>query len=296
VAALVTVSVMDSWHVISINQVAFAAPDRVSTNAKVWWQALATLGNGDFFGQPITFSTLLFLTCALLTVGFVLYIPRFAWRHVPQLRASADGRMIAYVLFWSTSPIFISMAFIFSSSTVDLYQRRYLVGLVYAAAALVPLLALRRHAWRAVVVVCVFVFGLAGVIGLQNGTLINAASSVPNQAVADHVADVAAREGLDRGYAGYGDAPLITWATKFRVRVYPVGPCAANTHLCPFTQHTISSWYQARSAKRSFLLVDPLQPFLKAPTPDLGRPVTVHQINQLTMYVYPYDIASRIHF
>jgi hypothetical protein len=31
-----------------------------------------------------------------------------------------------------------------------------------------------------------------------------------------------------------------------------------------------------------------------APTPDLGKPITVHQIGSVTMYVYPYDIAARL--
>jgi hypothetical protein len=46
--------------------------------------------------------------------------------------------------------------------------------------------------------------------------------------------------------------------------------------------------------QRTFLLTNSVQPIPAAPMPILGKPSTVHQIGTITMYVYPYDIASRM--
>ena len=75
--------------------------------------------------------------------------------------------------------------------------------------------------------------------------------------------------------------------------MYPVSVCDQGAHLCPFDLHVISSWYTPRPSTRSFLLTDPRLPLVPAPTPGLGRPSAVYRVGRLTMYVYPYDIASR---
>jgi hypothetical protein len=76
------------------------------------------------------------------------------------------------------------------------------------------------------------------------------------------------------------------------VRAYPVDDCGSN--LCVFYLHTISSWYLPRARQRTFLITNTAQPIPATPTPSLGRPSAVYRIGTLTMYVYPYDIASRI--
>jgi hypothetical protein len=71
-----------------------------------------------------------------------------------------------------------------------------------------------------------------------------------------------------------------------------VQSCGAQ--LCQFGFHYISSWYNARPNERSFLIADPTQPVAAPAQPYLGKPSAVYQIDELTMYVYPYDIATRI--
>ena len=87
----------------------------------------------------------------------------------------------------------------------------------------------------------------------------------------------------------------MTWATGFRVQVYPVAVCRQNAHLCRFDLHYISSWYSPRSGAGSFLLTDNRSSeSVTEPTPDLGRPIAVYRIGPIKMYTYPYDIAARI--
>ena len=119
------------------------------------------------------------------------------------------------------------------------------------------------------------------------------ANGNPSYGFYKQVAQIAAREHLNVGYADYWDAAPIMWSTHFKVRAYPVQDCAPN--LCWSYLHMITSWYTTpRPGQRSFLIADPSQPVSAAPTPNLGKPSAVHQIGTLTMYVYLYDIASRM--
>jgi hypothetical protein len=112
--------------------------------------------------------------------------------------------------------------------------------------------------------------------------------------VAGRIAALAARHHLSFGYAGYWNAAPITWASNFRIQVYPVAVCDQGAHLCRFDLHFISSWYAPRRAAGSFLLTDAALANVPRPTPDLGRPTAVYPLGTITMYVYPYDLATKI--
>ena len=185
----------------------------------------------------------------------------------------------------------LSAGFIVSSTPVDIFSDRYLVGLIYAAAALVPLLAAESLARRLALAACASVFAFTGLLLLQQGQGSANIGNFPSDGVSGQLARIAHREHLTTGYAGYWDAAPITWATHFQVRVYPIFACG--TGLCPFSIHYISSWYTPRAGIHTFLVSDPTQPVAAPPVPSLGKPIAVHRIGELTMYVYPYDIASR---
>jgi hypothetical protein len=82
------------------------------------------------------------------------------------------------------------------------------------------------------------------------------------------------------------------WDTKMRIRAYPVQDCGPN--LCWSYLHMITSWYAPRPRQPTFLISDATQPVSSAPTPNLGNASAIQQIGPLTVYVYPYDIASRM--
>ena len=276
--------------------------DAVGTNFKLWWQAIAVLGNGNFFGQAIGFSTVLALACAALTIAAVLLAVRVGRGEVAaalttrrrdpkQLRQNAQ---LAWCLFWSSSLLLLSASFIVSGIPEDLTSNRYLVGVIYAAAALVPLLGSRSALTRAVLTAGVTIYAFTGWLGLAQQRLVDSATS-PTDRLASAVATIAHREHLTVGYAGYWDAAPITWATHLRVKAFPVVDCDNNQHLCAAELHLITSWYSPRPGAKTFLLSDPAYPAVpSAPTADLGNPIAVHQIGTVTMYVYPYDIAAHL--
>jgi hypothetical protein len=137
------------------------------------------------------------------------------------------------------------------------------------------------------------VVALSGIVSLAQGNATRNPEGFPPTDVATRVAAIASAHHVSVGYAAYWDAAPITWASHFRVQVYPVSVCDQGAHLCPFDLHVISSWYTPRPGSGSFLLTDARTRLVTAPTPDLGRPTAVYRVGQVTMYVYPYDIARR---
>lgn len=304
VSGLVLHAVMHHQNVIAATDPRtnlLATGEAVAANFKLWWQSIALLGDGDFFGQTLGFSSALSLLCAGMAIGAVLLVPRIAHGELKHnrtarrqdARETANSARLAWCVFWGSSLVLLSVAFILSGIPEDLGASRYLVGLLYAAAALVPLLGGRGLLMRAVVTAGVTLYAFTGWLALAQQRI--GPPSSPSDQLAAAVERIANEEHLGVGYAGYWDAAPITWATHLRVKVFPVGDCDGNQHLCGFAMHMITSWYTPRPNTKTFLLSDPAYPATPStPTPDLGNPIAVHQIGAVTMYVYSYDIATHL--
>jgi hypothetical protein len=291
----ITDAAMSSMHVApqpGLNTTALASAGQIGTNFRLWWQSIAVLGNGDFFGRNLSFTSGLSVACAVLSLGAIVVLARAGWHAVRSPRM-ASGRL-AFMTFWCSSAAFLTVAFLVSATPVDIHADRYLVGLIYAAAAVVPVIAVRRAVTEALAIAGTCLFGLAGVVSLAQGTDARNTEGFPSPPIAARVAAIAAREGASVGYSGYWDAAPITWAAHFRVKVYPVSICDRGEHLCRFDLHYISSWYTPRPGIKSFVLGDPSLALVPGPTPDLGQPSAVFHVGQTTMYVYPYDVAGRV--
>lgn len=286
----------------------------VVSNFKLWWQSIAVLGNGEFFGQGLGFTSGLEVVCAgLAIVAVAVLVPRVAWReladafrrtppegsdelaHPPATLPPLSTRSarLAWCVFWGTSAILLSLGFIVSSTPVDIESDRYLVGLIYAAAALVPVAGTYSAARRSAISAGAIVFAFTGLVGLVQARASSNPGKFPTDSASAQVAAIARQQHLKIGYAGYWDATPITWATHFAVDVYPVVSCGAQ--LCGSPLHYISSWYTPLPHTRTFLISDPTQPASATAVPALGKPSAVYTIDELTMYVYPYDIASQVH-
>jgi hypothetical protein len=305
-SALITTSAMHSAGVISFPQADFGTAEQIEANFHLWWQSLSIIADGNFFGQSPDFQSVLEAACAVMAIAAVLYAIRAAYKAIATPRPSdatgapsdatgvpSDAVRSAHVLFWGSSALLLSAAFILSSAPIDVESGRYLVGLLYAAAAVVPLIGLRGTLARAAVVAGTAVFALTGVIGAADETATSNTGSFPTASLATRIATLARSLHLDRGYAGYWDAAPITWQSNFGVHVYPLYNCGSN-RLCPAPLHFISSWYGVHGGP-TFLLVDPTQPFVPTAPAYLGKPSAAYSIGQITMFVYPYDIAAQLH-
>src|SRR6185437_11030242 len=152
-------------------------------------------------------------------------------------------------------------------------------------------LGLRAMVARVAVTTGVTVFALSGLVSLlENEELATGSASYSLIHQVERYLD---SQGLDMGYSNYWDGAPIMWSSHFHIKAYPVQDCAPN--LCWSYLHMITSWYTTlRPHQRSFLISDAAQAVSSAPTPNLGKPTSVQKIGALTVYVYPYDIASRM--
>lgn len=264
VSAISTTSIMHSTGVVSNGYtLKFANLEAVFTNVMTWWQSIALLGNGSFFGEAITVATMIALICAVLSVGVVLLIPWYTWRYIRSRRSDGellDVQLSVYTMFWTASVVCLSVGFILSSAPVhptDPEDVGYLVGIMYAVAAILPLLARGSVLTRAVVVTGTLLFLLSAVITLGRSNGINAPPSArgPSPQVAGDVARVAERMHATVGYGLYWDAAAITWRANFRVLVAPIVGCSSSQRLCPGPNGYLEAWYRPVSG-RTFLLTD----------------------------------------
>jgi hypothetical protein len=291
---LALTSALNISHEPGLNTTALASTGQIGTNFRLWWHSIAVLGNGDFFGRELTFSSGLALACAVLSLGALVVVLRTGWGTVRGRESRRGPGWLAFLVFWCSSATFLSAAFLLSAIPVDIHADRYVVGVIYALAAVVPAVAAGRLLTEALAVAGTCVVALGGVASLAEGVDSRNTEGFPSQAIADRVAAIAAHNGVSVGYSGYWDAAPITWASHFRVRVYPVSICDRGQHLCRFDLHYISSWYTPRRGRGSFLLGDPSLALVPGPTPDLGRPSRVYRVGQIRMYVYRYDVAARV--
>jgi hypothetical protein len=283
---IATALLMSAWNVApepGLDTTKLAGSAQIATNLGLWWRGIVALGNGDH---------------AAHAPALVACVPVIGGRELARgiggrTRTRLAPDRLGLVVFWVASALALTVAFVFSGLPVDLHADRYLVGVVYAAAALLALGAARPWARRAVTAgACLC--ALSAIAALSTGAYTRNAGRFPSTGLSAQVLRVARAHDATVGYAGYWDAAPIMWATRLRLRVYPVSVCDQGQRLCRFDLHVITSWYRPRAGRRSFLLVDPALPLITGPVSDLGRAIGVYRIGRLTMYVYPYDLSARI--
>jgi hypothetical protein len=277
--------------------VRFATFEQIAPNFRLLVESLAYLAGGDFGGKEPTAGTVLELLCAVAVVLGAVWAIRYALRFAS--RANPDPVRAAHVAFWSLAGTVSAVVFVISSLPVDKFSARYVVATLYAVAALVPVAAVTSPGCRrAAVVAGVALVALSGIVSLAERELQDNPAGYPTGVVSGQLADLVREEDLHHGYAGYWDAAPLTWQTKAEARVYPLQACPANAatdaDYCPMPFHRIDSWYTPVEGVRTFLVVDHRQPSVKAPDRGFGRPERVDRIGQLEVYVYGYDIASRL--
>jgi len=281
-------------------RVSFVSTSSLVHNVVLLLQAYTNLAGGNFFGTPVKFANSVTLASGLLFMAAFVCLPFELYRRAkrsppaPVSLDPASARRVAYATFWATSLAITTAAFVLSSVPVDANSARFLLAGYVGVGALLPLLAMRGRRWLVSVTsgVCLFAI-IASFQVIRNPFQPQLNFPTPQQAQA--LARFAKAEGVTHGYAGYWDAADLSWMSGFKVRVYPVSRCTPRQLvICPYNIG-ISSWYTPRRGARSMLIIDHgIQlPLLSAPDPTDGAPTATTTIGDLTVYVYPFDIASK---
>jgi hypothetical protein len=255
-------------------------------------QTIAVLG-GNFYSRSIGLVSIIYFCAAALTVTAVVLVARVAKLELRAVKATgattADGSpeiltrtsaRDAFVVAWGLSAVLVSAAFVLTSVPVGIATGRYLVGVLIAGAALIPLLAHRR-ASVGPVVAAASLYSFSGVISITRGEA--SPSSGVTQTQADAFARLVWRERVDHGYTDYWDAAPITWKTRFHVLAYPAEACGPR--ICRFPEAYDSAWYPPRSGERTFIITDTARPEMHAAPASLGAPVASFRVGG--SYTFP---------
>ncbi len=212
-------------------------------------------------------------------------------RRIDVERTPPDFAITVHILYWTASAISAVVAFELSAMA-DAARAQYYATLIFSVAAIIPLLLRPASLGGRLVPFGASVFFIASIVSLTSANFGIGEFRRDQQ----RITLLAQTDLATTGYAGYWYASDLTWNSHERVKVRPVSLCENTTgaDICPFYINRVPSWYKA-DQHRSFLLVNPHEEYLYVVPPGLGRPLATYTFQDSTkMYVYPYDIASRL--
>jgi hypothetical protein len=232
---------------------------------------------------------------ALLVFG-IGAIARLAWsglrRRGPQTPAQLARAV--HIVYWFGSAAAACGAFWLAGETgggTNLHESYYATT-IFSVAAVVPLALSKSLATRLLVLGGASVYFTASLVGLTSGYT-NTAGAIPSYAPG--ITEIAEANHVTVGYAGYQQASALTWNTDGRVTVRPLMECQnpAGADICPFYMSSVPSWYVPQQ-RHTFLLVDSENIWIYSLPAGLGKPLAAYRLGPMSMYIYPYDIASRL--
>ena len=277
-----------------------ASADKLVHNLVLLLQGYASIAGGDFFGahvEPVTVATVISGLLVLAALAAVLVTVGSRLHRTGSHRGEADsepGARFAYVTFWTACLVVTSAVFVLTSVPLNAASARYILGEYVAIAALLGLVTTRGSGWRRTVIAAVSIFALSATYQVLREPEANA-TGAPEMREFHALERFAAAHHAGYGYASYWNAAELTWTTAFKLPVYPVQECGPEHRLCPGAIE-ISTWYFPRPGTNSLLIVDPN--FSELPIRGLdrrfGRPSATATIAGVRVYVFPYDLASRL--
>ncbi len=285
-------------------------------HAELMWEGLKALFNGYLAETaPSVPRSVLGVACqaialAGLAVVFVTGVAataRFVLDGARHIERTGRLARSLHVIYWAGSAGATCVAYALSQRTEYVHESYY-ATLIFSVAAIVVLLPGSRAGARWLLSAGASVLFLASIVGLSGNYIehyvlpiartpgYQARLWVPSFARYEpQITAFAKAEDANVGYAGYGDASSLTWSSEERLLVRPVQVCGAPPDLgmCPFFLARVPAWYTPQR-RRSFLLVDSTEAYLPALPAGLGRPLAERTFGPARVYVYPYDLATRI--
>jgi hypothetical protein len=302
--AKATTAIMKSAGYITLPTPIKVAPlAELSARAQLLFKGLQKLFNGYLGTEtPGSFHAALGLAAdiamsaallALLVAGIAALL-KFTWSGLRDGRGQTPAELerSLHMTYWVIAAVSACGAFWIAGEGPVTTHESYYATVIFAVAAVIPLLLARALALRVAVALGTSILFGAGLVGLadnyvaQTSKLQHTAAVVEKFAVANHVSI---------GYTNWGDASGITWGLHERVILRPLSQCEDEERpaLCPGFQALVPSWYVPQQ-RRSLLLIDAEGIELRTLPPGLGKPIAAYESGVLQLYVYPYDIASRL--
>jgi hypothetical protein len=242
---------------------------------------------------------------ALLIIGVHTTV-KFVSSGLRRAEQTANGlARPVHIIYWTSSAAATCGAFALSTRTEYVHESYY-ATLIFSVAAVVAVVMCSRSTARWIVSAGASVFFAASIVGLTSHYMETFVLPIARSYMTtDYVPPIARYQSqitafaeanhAELGFAGYKDAPTLTWSSSERILVRPVEACETTrgAGMCPFFLAMVPSWYSP-SKQRTFVLVDSGESFLAALPQGLGKPLATATFGPVQMYVYSYDIASRM--
>ncbi len=288
----------------SYNQfVTLATPSRFFTNFNTLLRALPSLTAGSFYGHRLDARSEFEVVSAVLVfaalVTGIWSVRRRVANSLPRAAGGGDvvGERFVHTTFWVTVIAAGLLVFMIASPNPFTTDGRYLLGPYVGIAALLPLLLERGTGWKLIVTIGASLFVFSALYQFNTGVLKHISKGYKTAGTARAVAAYARAEHVSVGYGNYWNSIDLMWESDFKVDVYPIQRCKTNRHLlCTFEEISISSWDTPHQGVRSMLVVNPKARQVRARAQEFGTPIASTRVGGLILYVYPYDIASKLRY
>jgi len=277
----------------------------IPEHTRLLFEGLRQLSNGylavapwsGMFHREIGYACDATMVAALLTV--MVYGARWIVRLLRSARTAVaadhprDLALGLHISYWTLSAVLVCAAFVFSNTAGGTRHESYYATTIFSTAAIVPLLLSSRSLMRWLIPTGVSIFFIGSLAGIKRDYIRTLEPPVSHYA--SKIVELAQANGATTGYGGYWDASGVTWSTDEKIRVRPLIQCSNPTgaNICPFYLMRVPSWY-APEQRPSFLLVDANNRDVNTLPSGLGNPIANYSLGPIEMYVYPYDIASRL--
>lgn len=302
-----TTSVMRSLGYATLELPAKIVPlSELPERATLLFRGLKALFNGYLGGSAwpgtlhaeLGVASAIVMSAALLTLVVVgaVTAARFVWSGLRANAAQTPAQLARslHVIYWVSSAAATCGAFWIAGETgggTNVHESYYATT-IFAVAAVVPLLLGGRSPIRRLIPAGASIFFVASLVGLtsnymeQYAWVAHAEPAVAKIARANHVTV---------GYGGYLVGSSMTWNSHGELQVRPLMECAnpQGTNLCPFYMAAVPSWY-VPAERHTFLLVGGEETWVRGLPAGLGSPLAAYAIGTMRMYIYPYDIATRL--
>jgi hypothetical protein len=238
------------------------------------------------------------MSAAILTLVVVgaVTVARFVFSGLRSATTQSPAQLARslHIIYWVSSAAAACGAFWLAGETgggTNLHESYYATA-IFAVAAIVPLLLANRSPARWLIPLGASVFFLASFVGLTSNYLEQYAWVARAEPA---VAKIARAYHLSVGYGGYLVGSSMTWNSHGHLQVRPLMECAypQGADLCPFYTMATPSWY-VPAQRHTFLLVGGREIWVRTLPAGLGKPLAAYAIGAMQMYIYPYDIASRL--
>lgn len=196
-------------------------------------------------------------------------------------------------VFWGATVVGLVLAILFTTIATNIDTYRYIVPILFAGAATVPLLLRLGPLVRTLTLAVCAVYFLAGFVGLTDHTVIQ--NRAGNDRILAQLETFARDHGATRGYGEYWFASPITWQSHSRLVLRPVVSCSVvSVQMCRSALGYDERWYTPNRG-RSLLVWPPGGGLPKGfPTPIAVKHLGMLDGRDATAYVFDTDILPLI--